>query len=59
MRWMTTCNVRDDDQSLSFPCEGHGLTEGEQPPLFGSKKVRQMLQFLFYTTSHLQQLRAE
>ncbi|PTB79295.1 hypothetical protein M440DRAFT_2072 [Trichoderma longibrachiatum ATCC 18648] len=39
MRWRTTCHLQDAGQTRSFPCEGHGLTAGEQPPLFGAKKA--------------------
>ncbi|KAL6891445.1 hypothetical protein HDV57DRAFT_298500 [Trichoderma longibrachiatum] len=53
MRWRTTCHLQDAGQTRSFPCEGHGLTAGEQPPLFGAKKVRRMLQSLLYTSGHL------
>jgi hypothetical protein len=50
MRWRTTCHLEIAGQIRSFPCEGYGLAEGEQPPLFGAKKVCQTLQsLLFYT----------
>ncbi|OTA08767.1 hypothetical protein A9Z42_0004940 [Trichoderma parareesei] len=39
MRWRTTCHLEVAGQTRSFPCEGYGLTEGEQPPLFGAKKA--------------------
>ncbi|TFB04758.1 hypothetical protein CCMA1212_002905 [Trichoderma ghanense] len=39
MRWRTTCHLQVKDQTRSFPCEGHGLTQGEQPPSFGAKKA--------------------
>ncbi|KAL7822448.1 hypothetical protein V8C26DRAFT_388970 [Trichoderma gracile] len=38
-RWRTTCHLDVSGQTRSFPCEGHGLTKGEQPPLFGAKKA--------------------
>ncbi|KAL7821501.1 hypothetical protein V8C44DRAFT_314768 [Trichoderma aethiopicum] len=39
MRWRTTCHLEEGGQTRSFPCEGHGLTAGKQPPLFGAKKA--------------------
>ncbi|KAL7937652.1 hypothetical protein V8C35DRAFT_293113, partial [Trichoderma chlorosporum] len=35
IRWRTTCSVNHK----VFPCEGHGITKGEQPPLFATKKT--------------------
>ncbi|KAL6871071.1 hypothetical protein J3F83DRAFT_760521 [Trichoderma novae-zelandiae] len=39
MRWRTTCHVHVAGQTLGFPCEGHGITKGQPPPLFGAKKA--------------------
>ncbi|KAL6809213.1 hypothetical protein GGI42DRAFT_232865 [Trichoderma sp. SZMC 28013] len=38
MRWRTTCSLPSASHMI-FPCEGHGVSQGQQPPLFATKKA--------------------
>ncbi|KAK0766760.1 hypothetical protein N5P37_000488 [Trichoderma harzianum] len=37
-RWRTTCSLPSASHMI-FPCEGHGVSQGQQPPLFATKKA--------------------